>query len=247
MPPGLLAVLIAPFVGSFLGVLIRRLPAGAPVALSRSACEHCGMALGARDLVPIGSYLALHGRCRSCGARIAPFHLGVELAALGIALWAWSAGGDAFRIWAGCLLGWTLLALAWIDWEHMLLPDALTLPLVVLGLAATWLAAPAALADRAAAALLGWSAFVALGWLYRRLRGRDGLGQGDAKLLAAGGAWLGLLALPWVVLAAALIGLAAAVVLHRGRVHSAAAVPFGPWLAVSIWLVWLYGAAWLWA
>ena len=96
MPVWLLPLLLAPIVGSFLGVLVRRLPEGRPVALDRSACDSCGTPLGARDLVPLVSYLALRGRCRHCGAPIGRFHPAIELAAVLVAavvVCAWSARG----------------------------------------------------------------------------------------------------------------------------------------------------------
>jgi leader peptidase (prepilin peptidase) / N-methyltransferase len=232
----------APFVGSTLGVLIRRLPQRRPIALARSACEHCGTALSALDLVPIAGFLALRGRCRYCGERIAPFHLFIELAALGVAGWAAAVASDLARLWAGCVLGWLLLALAWIDAENMLLPDALTLPLLLAGLAATWWLDPARLTDHALGAGLGYTAFAGIGWLYRRLRNRDGLGLGDAKLLAAAGAWVGWAALPILVLLAALAALGAALLTTAtGRtLRATSALPFGPFLAAALWLTWLY-------
>ncbi len=235
-------VLAAPFVGSFLGVLVARLPLGAGawrgVVLGRSACPSCGHTLGARDLVPVASFLALRGRCRFCAAPIAHFHLWIELAALGIALWAAGAGEDSALLWAGCALGWTLLALGWIDATCLRLPDALTLPLILAGLGeAAWLE-PEALTGRALGAAAGYTGFRALAWAYRWLRGREGLGRGDAKLLAAAGAWVGILLLPTVLLGAALAGLAWAC--RRGRPDPAERLPFGPFLAASLWLVWLY-------
>ena len=241
-----LPLLAAPIVGSFLGVLIRRLPAERPVALARSACEACGHILGARELVPILSYVAQRGRCRACGAAIGGFHPAVELAALAVAVMAASLlRDDPALLWAGCGLGWTVLALAWIDWDHMLLPDILTLPLVAAGLAVTWWLVPEALADHAIGAALGYIAFRGLAWAYRQLRGRDGLGQGDAKLLAAAGAWLGWEGLPMLVLLAALLGLAFAGItaLRQGRLDPAAKLPFGPCLALALWLCWLQAVA----
>jgi leader peptidase (prepilin peptidase) / N-methyltransferase len=246
----MLPVLVAPFVGSFLGVLIRRVPDGRPVTWVRSACETCGTAIAPRDLVPLGSFLALRGRCRACAAPIAGFHPLVELAALGIAcLAAHTVPDDLARLWIGCGLGWALLALAWIDWEHLRLPDAITLPLVPAGLAATLWLAPEALAAHAAGAVVGYGAFRGLAWTYRRLRGREGLGQGDAKLLAVAGAWLGWEALPTVVLMAALagLGLAGALALLRGGLDPGARLPFGPCLALALWLCWLRAGWPLWA
>jgi leader peptidase (prepilin peptidase)/N-methyltransferase len=236
----ILAVLVAPIVGSFLGVLIRRLPEGRLLHPARSACDHCGHVLGPLELVPLVSWLALRGRCRACGQPIGIFHPAVELAALLVAGFAWSvAPGDAGWVWATAGLGWILLALGWIDAEHRRLPDALTLPLIPAGLAVTLVLEPDALLDHAVAAVAGYAAFMALAATYRWWRGQDGLGEGDAKLLAAGGAWLGLEALPWTVCGAALIGLAMAALLRlRGkRMGRHTALPFGPPLAAAIWFV----------
>lgn len=235
-------LLLGPIVGSFLGVLIRRLPRGRPVALARSACESCGTVLTAWDLVPLVNYGLQRGRCRHCGAAIGRFHPAIELAAIGVALWAMTIDNGDWLI-ADCVLGWVLLALAVCDWRSYSLPDALTLPLILLGLAATWYLRPGELTAHALAAALAYMAFRALSWLYRRLRGRDGLGQGDAKLLAAAGAWVGLVALGDVVLVAAAIGLLLAVILalRAGRPLSGQTVlPFGPCLAFATWVVWLY-------
>ena len=248
MPAFFLPLVLAPFVGSFLGVVIERLPAGRPIGFARSTCDACGRTLSFGDLIPIGSFAALGGRCRSCRARIAPFHLYVELAAIGTVLWAATTEPDPWPLWADCILGWMLLGLAWIDWRHFRLPDPLTLPLIVAGLAATAAAQPERLADHAAGAAVGYLLFRMLNVAYQRLRGREGLGEGDAKLLAAGGAWLGLLALPSVVLYAAGIGLLAAIPrgLRAGRWDGGLAIPFGPPLALTIWLVRLYGTPFAW-
>ena len=244
----LLAAMVAPIIGSFLGVLIRRLPAGQSVGWARSQCDDCGRTLTARELVPVLSYLMQRGRCRGCGATIAPFHILIELAALGVATWAALLNTDAPTvIWADCVLGWTLLALAWVDWQHLRLPDVLTLPLLLAGLAATELIEPDVLIDHVLGATIGWAALHGLGTAYRRLRGYHGLGAGDAKLLAAGGAWLGWQALPTVLLLAALAGLSFAIVLRLrdGALGWTSPIAFGPWLALGIWLVRLYGADWL--
>ena len=234
------AILAAPFIGSFLGVIVRRLPEGGPIALGRSHCEGCGTALGARDLVPLISWLASGGRCRCCGRALGWFYPGIELAALAVALVAAAADSGA-RIWLDCVLGWWLLALGWIDIRRWLLPDALTLPLVIAGLAAALAFDPEGLTERAFGAAAGYLGLRTVAILYRALRGREGLGQGDAKLLAAAGAWVGLRALPQVVLVAALAGLFAAACLRLAgvRLGAQSALPFGPFLALATWLVWL--------
>ena len=231
---------VAPFVGSLLGVLIRRLPCENPDLWGRSACPACGTTLSPRDLVPVLSFLWLRARCRTCTARIDPFHLWIELAAVVVVIWA-ILSGRTETLAADCLLGWTLLALAWIDWETLLLPDALTLPLLLAGLGAAWWFDPDSLTDHAAAAAAGWAVFGGLAFLWRRLRGVEAMGAGDAKLLAAGGAWLSWQSLPWVVVLAAMLGIAAAMIRYGKRLEAGQQLAFGPWLALSIWLLRLYG------
>lgn len=236
------AVAAAPFIGSFLGLLIRRLPENRPVAWARSVCETCGHPLGPRDLVPLLSWLLGRGRCRFCGRPVGWFYPAVELAALVVALFAIAADrGPA--VWLDCLLGWWLLALAWIDARNWLLPDVLTLPLVLAGLAAAALFVPETLFARALGAALGYASMRAVAWIYKKTRSGDGLGGGDAKLFAAAGAWVGALALPSVILVAALSALLAAALLRLAgvRLTARSAIPFGPFLALALWLVWLLG------
>ena len=241
-PGWLWPILASPFIGSFLGVLVMRLPEGRQVTAGRSACDHCGHRLGPLDLVPIVSWLALRGRCRHCGAKIAVLPLVMELGALLVALWAASVSDD-LALWAGCVLGWSLLTLAAIDFRDGILPDALTLPLILGGLGATYFFTPWQLLDSAIGAVAGFAIFALIRWLYRRLRGREGLGLGDAKLLAAAGAWVTWDGLPSVVLIGAVAGLAIALITNRRgeRLALDQALPFGPALCLGTWLVWLYG------
>jgi leader peptidase (prepilin peptidase)/N-methyltransferase len=235
-------LLAAPFVGSFLGVVIDRLPAGRPLVLGRSACDVCARTLGPQDLVPIVSWLARRGRCAYCRAELRAFYPAIELAALAVALSAaWLLSG--WLLIASCGLGWTLLCLAVIDHRHFLLPDVLTLPLIPAGLAVAWLIDPALLSDHIVGALAGFAAFALIGFAYRRLRGREGLGLGDAKLLAAAGAWLGWQALPGVVLIGALSALALALARTAagGTLSATTRIAFGSHLALAFWLVWLLG------
>ena len=247
---GWVLLLIAPFIGSFLGLVIRRLPDGLPIAFARSVCEECGVRLKTRDLVPVLSWLAQKGRCRYCGHRLDWFYPGVELAALAVALSAilvdggpggGQTGDDG--AWLDCLLGWWLLTLGWIDLRRGLLPDVLTLPLVLAGLAAAGVFEPVELTQRALGAALGYTSLVVVAAVYRKLRGREGLGRGDAKLLAASGAWVGAAALPQIILLAALVALLAAAGLRLAGVRLGAhsALPFGPFLALATWVLWLSG------
>jgi leader peptidase (prepilin peptidase)/N-methyltransferase len=212
----------------------------------RSRCESCGHALGPLELVPIASFLVQRGRCRACGAPIARTHLYAELAAIAVAGAVLATGAEGAELWAGCALSWTLLALAWIDTEFLILPEVLTLPLLVAGLCVAWRDTPWALTDRAIGAIAGWLGFLLLGTLYRAVRKREGLGQGDAKLFGVAGAWLGWEALGNVLLLAAMLGLGVALLRRmRGeRLHAATALPFGPPLAAATFLLWLL-QAWL--
>jgi leader peptidase (prepilin peptidase)/N-methyltransferase len=219
-------------IGSWIGVLIRRFPDMRRALWGRSACESCAATLAPRDLVPLASFLALRGRCRHCGAPIGWFHPAIELAALAVGAACLAADGESLRAWCDAALGWALLLAACIDLKWFILPDWITLPLILAGLAVTWLLDPGSLYDHAAAAALGYLGFRLLNAAYRFLRGRDGLGQGDAKLLAAAGAWLGAAALPNEILAAGLFGLLGALLAGR-NLPADAKLPFGPALALA--------------
>ncbi|MGH7087688.1 MAG: prepilin peptidase [Stellaceae bacterium] len=237
----LLLCLVSLAFGSFIAALALRLPRGTGIG-GRSRCPHCHAALGVRDLVPVVSWLMLRGRCRRCGAAIGLYYPAVELATLGLGLWAWSAA-TGWLVPASCGLAWTLLALALIDARDSVLPDVLTLPLAVAGLGAAWLWVPGSFIDDVAGAAAGYLAFTAIAWAYRRCRSRDGLGEGDAKLLGACGAWVGATGLPSLVLIAACLALAAVLGARIGGrgLGLQDRIPFGPALAAAAWLVWLYG------
>jgi leader peptidase (prepilin peptidase)/N-methyltransferase len=192
--------------------------------------------------VPLFSWFVAGGRCRYCRQPLGFFYPVVELAAAAVAVVSVTIDAGQ-RAWLDCVLGWWLLALGWIDLRTWLLLDALTLPLIVAGLAASFVFDPDQLVSRALGAALGYASLMTIAALYRALRGREGLGGGDAKLLAASGAWLGAAALPQVILLAALSALAAAGSLRvagiRLGIHSA--LPFGPFLALATWVLWLFG------
>ncbi len=238
----LFLLIAAPFVGSFLGVVAARLPAGRSPLRGRSACPHCGQVLGARDLLPLLGWLLNRGRCRHCGQAVSWTYPAIELAALAVAVWS-LAVLPGWLAWAGAGLGWILLTLAVIDARHLLLPDTLTLPLVPAGLLVAWALEPAKLPDHAIGAVAGFAAVVLIAVAYRRLAGREGIGLGDAKLFAAAGAWVSWAGLPGVLLLAAAGGLAGHVVAARltGTSLKDRELPFGPYVAGAFWLIWLYG------
>lgn len=252
----LAAIVAAPFLGSFAGLLADRLPQGRPVIADRSRCDGCGAPLLPRDLMPVISWLALRGQSRCCGVALRPFLPGVELAALGLALWAAAVtGGRAIAdpmtvdlaagviAAASSLLGAALIALTLIDIRCLRLPDALTLPLVAagIGLSAAGLTGP--LVAHAAAAVLGYAIVAGLAHIWRRLRGIEAIGLGDAKLLAAAGAWVGPDGLASTMIWACGIGIAWFTVraVTAGPVGWRGAAPLGPGLAAGLWLTWLHG------
>jgi leader peptidase (prepilin peptidase)/N-methyltransferase len=178
-----------------------------------------------------------------CGAPIGWFAPAIEAAAVLVALWAAAvvAGG---WLWPTAALGWVLLALAAIDARHLILPDALTLPLIPAGLLVVGIAVPDRLGAHLVGAVVGFGVPLAVRLLYRRLRGREGLGLGDVKLLAGAGAWVGWQGLPWLLLIGAAATLACTLItaVVRRRLDATAPIPFGPFLCLAFWLVWLYGA-----
>lgn len=239
----LLALVLAPVAGSFLATLVNRAPELGTVLSGRSRCDGCGTPLRALELVPLASWLALGGRCRHCRSRIDPVHPAMEVGCLILAAWAGiSLGGGMLAL--GCALGWLLLTLAAIDLRIGLLPDPLVLALALIGLGGgAWLA-PETLVDRLVGGLLGAGLLAGVAHIFARLRGREGLGLGDVKLIGALGLWVGWQGLPWVILLGSLAGLAYAGLrlLLRRPLSRHEELPFGPFLALSGWLVWLYAA-----
>ncbi len=246
MTGAVVLILAAPIIGSFLGLVAMRLPAGRPIVFTRSACDACGQVLGARDLIPLFSFAARGGRCAHCLAQI-PVRLPlIEAGAFLIALWALAALGPGAPwglVLASLGLGYALIVLTAIDAEHFILPDVITLPLILAGLAVTWAFHDERLLRHALGAMLGYGSIWGIGMIYRMVRGRDGIGLGDAKLMAAAGAWCGPLALPSVMLLGAVSGLLGALGLRlAGRaIGPSTALPFGPALSLGFWITWLHG------
>jgi leader peptidase (prepilin peptidase) / N-methyltransferase len=238
----LLLLVAAPFIGSFLSVLVLRLPAGEDVVFTRSHCRSCQHPLGVRDLIPIASWLISRGRCRHCGTQVDALYPLMELASVLVVVWA-ALVVDAEALMVTVVFGWVLLALAVMDLHSLFLADALTLPLIPTGLAFCLWLEPEAIWAHVAGAVAGAAVLAALSWGYFRLRGREGLGLGDVKLMAAAGAWVGVGGLGTVILWAVMVNAIMIALDHlRGRPLSATTqVPLGTGLATGLWLTWLYG------
>jgi leader peptidase (prepilin peptidase)/N-methyltransferase len=227
-------------IGSFLATVLIRWPQGRSVVAGRSACDKCGRTLEPRDLVPILSWSLAKGRCRTCGARIDRRHLAAEAGAAMIGLAAILAFSMPMAA-VTAILGWWLFLLAALDIEHEWLPDRLTWPLTAAGLAAAWGGFGPGLESRLIGAGAGFASLFLIGWTYRTVRGREGLGGGDPKLFAAIGAWLGWTQLPFVLIGAGLLGLAALLLkrLGGGAVQATDRLPLGALMAVAAWPIWI--------
>lgn len=226
----ILGAILGAIVGSFLATLILRLPAGEQSIFGRSRCDRCRRNLSALDLVPIVSRLWLRGKCRSCAAPIDPTHNRVEICAAIVGAIALGLSPSPTGL-ALALFGWMLLPLAWLDWRHFWLPDRLVLPLALGGLGLGGLLG-ASLTDRLIGGLVGFAALSLVSIIYRRTRGREGLGRGDPKLLGAIGLWLGWT--PLAPLLAVAAGLGLVIALGRG-LSARDSLPFGTMLAAAGW------------
>ena len=245
-PAGLWLVAMSPAVGSFLGVLIDRLPRGEDVVAARSACRACGTRLGPADMIPILSFALSRGRCRHCGAPIPAFLVYVEIAAIGAAVLAAIVADSPAQMALGAGYLWCLLALSVTDLRGFVLPLPLTAALLPLGLGLAAVGPGAEIWSAVAAAAAGSGAFLAIRIAYRHLRGREGLGLGDVWLMAGIGAATGPRLVAMVVLIAALAALlAAGLAAWRSgrRLHGALKLPFGTFLCAAAALVWLVNSA----
>ncbi len=262
------AALLGLVVGSFLNVVILRLPVmlerrwradcrellaadGAPAPAEQSdfnlirpgsTCPRCGHAIRPWENIPVLSWLLLRGRCSACHGRIPLRYPLVELASAALAaLVAWRLGPHGSTL-AALGLTWTLLALAVIDLDRQLLPDALTLPLLWAGLLVNLDGALVPYRDSLLGAVAGYGVLWAVFHGFRLLTGKEGMGHGDFKLLAALGAWLGWQALPLIIVLASTLGalVGGGLILLR-RHRQGVPIPFGPFLAAAGWIALLWG------
>ncbi len=237
MPPEvwllLAAALLGLVVGSYINVVVHRLPRGESTVTPRSRCPACGVAIRPLDNLPVVSYLLLRGRCRACGARIPVRYPVIEAATALLFVGCLRAFGPTPRALASALFAVLLLALAAIDLEHLLLPDRLTLPGAAAGLALQRWLAPTFL-EAVLGMLLGAGILILLVNTWYWLRGEEGMGLGDVNLLAMIGAFLGwkgmLVALLFGAVAGAATGLA---LLAGGRLELRSKLPFGTFLALG--------------
>ena len=252
------AAVIGLCIGSFLNVVIHRVPkmleqgwraqcaelAGEPppesprynLIVPRSQCPECGHRIGALENIPVLSYLVLRGRCAACKHPISSRYPIVELVTAALTVAAIVRFGVSAEGLAACVYLWMLIALTFIDFDTQLLPDNLTLPLLWTGLLANLLGAvpSVTLRDAVVGAIAGYLVLWGVYWAFKLIRGKEGMGYGDFKLLAALGAWLGWKALVPIVALSSLVGAAIGIglVVFKGRDHQVP-LAFGPYLAIA--------------
>ncbi|MFY0659623.1 MAG: prepilin peptidase [Shimia sp.] len=243
-PVSLFLLLVGPAIGSFLGVLLDRLPRGENVVRRRSFCRTCKTNLRVRDLIPLVSFALNKGHCRHCGTSIPPWAFYLEIGALGAAIFAVIAAATPVEAVFSAVFLWLLLGLAFADALWMRLPDPLTATLLCWVLGWAYVSPVQELSLAVMGAALGACSFLLLRIAYRMLRGREGLGLGDVKLMAGLGAFAGPFDLPLLVLAASLSGLLWALVCLRSKPGlSTKAIPFGTMLCFAAGLLWLARAS----
>ena len=263
--PTLVAGLLGLLIGSFLNVVIHRIPkmmqresdnyvaheSGKELPhtdrynlmVPRSACPHCGHQITALENIPVISWLALRGKCSKCKAPISARYPAIELLT-GVlsALLVWTFGSGVAGM-ATLLFAWLLVAMTFIDVDTQLLPDDLTFPLLWAGLLFNLNGTFVPLRDAVIGAVAGYLVLWAVYWLFKLATGKEGMGYGDFKLLAALGAWLGWAMLPTIILLSsvvgAIVGISLIVFARRGRDKP---IPFGPYLAAAGMIALLYGA-----
>ena len=264
--PTLTAALFGLLIGSFLNVVIHRLPRmmqrdfdnyvaqenGQPLPhedrynliVPRSACTSCGHQITALENIPVLSYAILGGKCKSCKAPISARYPMVELLTAILSAWVIWHFGSGWTGLAALLFVYLLIAMTFIDADTQLLPDDLTLSLLWAGLLINLQGLFVPLQDAVIGAVAGYAALWAVYWLFKLTTGKEGMGYGDFKLLAAIGAWLGWKMLPLIILLSsllgAIVGIALITLTKRGRDNP---IPFGPYLAVAGIIAMLYGEA----
>ena len=255
-PPifALLCGILGLTVGSFLNVVIHRLPKmmtrawqqqcaelngkeaeDAPtynLLVPRSACPHCGHSISAAENIPVLSYLFLRGQCKGCGAAISARYPVVEAACGLLSAYAAWHFGFGWAALGALLLVWALLTLTCIDIDTQLLPDDITLPLLWLGLLFNVSGTFVNLSSAVMGAITGYLVLWSIYWLFKLVTGKEGMGYGDFKLLAAIGAWLGWQMLPLVIMLSSVVGAVVGITLIVAARHGRnVPIPFGPYLA----------------
>ncbi|WP_407292125.1 prepilin peptidase [Stutzerimonas zhaodongensis] len=260
----LCALVLGLLVGSFLNVVIHRmpimmqrdwraqarefleLPAEQTVpfnlVLPHSHCPHCDHQIRAWENIPLVSWLVLRGKCASCRAPISKRYPFIELLCGVLSGYVALHFGFSWQAGVMLVLTWGLLAMSMIDVDHQLLPDSIVLPLLWLGLIINVSGLFAPLPDAVWGAVAGYLSLWMVYWLFKLVTGKEGMGYGDFKLLAMLGAWGGWQVLPLTILLSSVVGaVLGTVMLRMQKADSGTTIPFGPYLAIAGWIALLWG------
>lgn len=238
----ILAFAFGLIIGSFLNVCIFRLPAGKSIVYPPSACTNCGKSIRWYDNIPVVSYLFLRGRCRTCGTHISIRYPLVELLAGGFALAICLHFGFSLAALIYLIFVAALLVITFIDIDHRIIPDVISLPGIPIGFASSFLLPSVTWLDSLLGVFLGGGSLLAIAWGYQLITGKDGMGGGDIKLLAMIGAFLGWQGVLFTIMASSFIGTAVGIVLMlRARKGMKLAIPFGPFLAIGATIYLFFG------
>lgn len=213
-----------------------------------SSCPHCNHKIRFYENIPVLSWLFLQGKCSQCKKAISIRYPLVETFTAALSVVVAYYYGPTLLTLALLLLTWGLVCLTLIDFDHMLLPDQITLPLLWLGLLVNLDASLVSLHDAVIGAVVGYMSLYSIFWLFKLITGKEGMGYGDFKLVALFGAWMGWQLLPLLILMASLVGAIVGISLMAFKGHQREqAIPFGPYLAIAGWITLLWGdALWGW-
>lgn len=230
-------------VGSFLNVCIHRLPAGESVVSPPSRCPECGQQINWYDNIPVISFLLLAGRCRQCRTPISWRYPSVELLNGLLTLLVFLKFGFSFTSLSLIIFTSALVAITFIDLDHQIIPDVISLPGIILGFAASFLPGGIDWKSSLIGILVGGGSLLIVAYGYQFLTGKEGMGGGDVKLLAMMGAFLGWPSIPFIIFASSLVGsvIGVTLMLVKGR-DGKLAIPFGPFLAFGAMLYIFYGS-----
>ena len=221
-----------------------------PISLSKpdSTCPSCGHKIRFYENIPVLSWLLLKGKCSTCSNKISARYPSIEIATMVLSLIVAQHFGPTIETLLVLFLTWALISLTMIDFDHMLLPDQITLPLLWIGLLININGTFIPLTDAVIGAVVGYMSLYSIFWLFKLLTGKEGMGFGDFKLFAVFGAWLGWQLLPLLILMASVVGAIVGIGLMLFKNHQRQqGIPFGPYLAISGWITLLWGEGiWSW-
>ncbi|MCB1755049.1 MAG: prepilin peptidase [Gammaproteobacteria bacterium] len=265
-----IVALFSLFVGSFLNVVIYRLPIMMEnswrrecrelldhepgndsqaettfnLMVPRSRCPSCGQLINAWQNIPVISYILLRGKCGNCGTPISIQYPIIEIVTSILCVLVALKFGVSIQTLAGIIITWSLITLTVIDFRHTLLPDDITLPVLWLGLIASLLPVFVSPSEAIVGAAVGYLSLWSIYWLFKLVTGKEGMGYGDFKLLALFGAWFGWTSIPVIVLLSSVVGaiVGISLIMVKGRDRNIP-IPFGPYLAAAGWIYMVYGEA----